>query len=397
MGDLTAQQTAARLGVKLDTIYAYVSRGALQSHRRAGSRTSLFDSDEVERLALRGRPRRTTRPTALDVVIESQLTSFGEGEVFYRGRDISELAVSMTFEQAAHWLWTGEETEESRRWTPVEIDLPDVEDPRQRLQCAAVLAAAKNPLRSDLTPSSVVRTGSALIATMATALPIHPAAPRRARSGARSAKARASVAELLWSRLSPVRPNAKQLALMNATLVVTADYELVPATLAARVAASVRADPYAVALTGLGALAGRLHGRTNRIVYEMLGSAGACGAGPALERSLEVHGFYPGFGQYSYPQCDPRGGFLVDLVREACPSSAVLQTVQELMDVARSRANVLPNIDMGLAVVALAYDMPPHAGEVMLTVARTAGWLAHALEEYGEAPARFRARALPRT
>jgi len=36
--------------------------------------------------------------------------------------------------------------------------------------------------------------------------------------------------------------------------------------------------------------------------------------------------------------------------------------------------------------------MPPEAGEVTFAIARTAGWLAHAIEEYEEQPLRFRAR-----
>lgn len=34
--------------------------------------------------------------------------------------------------------------------------------------------------------------------------------------------------------------------------------------------------------------------------------------------------------------------------------------------------------------------MPATAGETIFAVARTAGWIAHALEEYGERPLRMR-------
>ena len=39
---------ADRLGVKLDTLYAYVSRGLLRSIEVAGSRERHYDADEVE-------------------------------------------------------------------------------------------------------------------------------------------------------------------------------------------------------------------------------------------------------------------------------------------------------------------------------------------------------------
>jgi citrate synthase len=37
--------------------------------------------------------------------------------------------------------------------------------------------------------------------------------------------------------------------------------------------------------------------------------------------------------------------------------------------------------------------MPPQAATAIFAIARTAGWLAHAAEEYGEPPLRFRGRA----
>jgi citrate synthase len=51
VAQLTAPEVADRLGVKLDTVYAYASRGVLRAQHDPGSRQSLFDAAEVERLA----------------------------------------------------------------------------------------------------------------------------------------------------------------------------------------------------------------------------------------------------------------------------------------------------------------------------------------------------------
>ena len=40
---LTTEEAARRLGVKVPTLYAYVSRGLLESHRDPTRRGSLFD------------------------------------------------------------------------------------------------------------------------------------------------------------------------------------------------------------------------------------------------------------------------------------------------------------------------------------------------------------------
>ena len=50
-------------------------------------------------------------------------------------------------------------------------------------------------------------------------------------------------------------------------------------------------------------------------------------------------------------------------------------------------------MDLALAVFSVACGMPAEAGETVFAVARTAGWIAHALEEYEEHPLRMRPSA----
>jgi citrate synthase len=58
----------------------------------------------------------------------------------------------------------------------------------------------------------------------------------------------------------------------------------------------------------------------------------------------------------------------------------------------RRRALPEPNIDFALAVLADVAGMVSGAGEAVFAVARTAGWVAHALEEYArDVPLRPRA------
>src|SRR5690606_1113491 len=81
-GLLGAAEAAARLGVKLDTLYAYVSRGLIRRHRVPGERASAFDPAEIDRLAARGR---SGRSEAREIRIESALTAIENGRYFYRG------------------------------------------------------------------------------------------------------------------------------------------------------------------------------------------------------------------------------------------------------------------------------------------------------------------------
>ena len=54
---LQSEEAARRLGVKVATLYAYVSRGLLESHPEPTAGGSLFDLADIERLAVR-EPRR---------------------------------------------------------------------------------------------------------------------------------------------------------------------------------------------------------------------------------------------------------------------------------------------------------------------------------------------------
>src|ERR1700743_1254796 len=103
---ISAAEAARRLGVKPATLYAYVSRGTLSRKRAAGGRTSLFDADEVERLARRGRPRRLAG--ALHPTGEATLTEIRGDGLRSRGHDAIELAGRRSFEDVAELLWTGE-------------------------------------------------------------------------------------------------------------------------------------------------------------------------------------------------------------------------------------------------------------------------------------------------
>jgi citrate synthase len=204
---------------------------------------------------------------------------------------------------------------------------------------------------------------------------------------------RATVAGRLWPRLTRARPRRALLRALNGALVLLADHELAASTFAARVAASTRADPYAVVLAGLGALAGPLHGRAGRHSRRLLEAAAAEGPAAALADALATYGLYPGFGHPLYPHGDPRAVGLLDLVRSAVGPDA-MAAADDLAMTVRRRAGVEPNIDFALAVLTAAADMRADAAEVVFTVARTAGWLAHAMEEYTAPPLRFRARAV---
>jgi citrate synthase len=388
---LGAGEAARRLGIKQATLYSYVSRGVLRRRTGEDGRSSLFDAGEVESLARRGRPR---HPGAGEFVIESALTEITSDRACYRGLDITALAARYELEDAAWLLWTGELTGRDRGpWRATEAALragraaqaalPPGTLPLERFGVIVPALAAADPLRLQLDPPAVITAAQAIMAGLVDCLPVSA-----------GVGGGASLTERLWGKLCPGSPEEGLKGALRAALVLLADHELAASTFAARVAASVRADPYAVVATGLGAAGGALHGGASLGVEAMLAAAAgpqdvARAVGSLLRRGERI----PGFGHFVYRSGDPRAAFLLGEIRARAPGSPRLAVADALAREVVGRGLPTPNIDFALAVLASVAGMVHGAAEAVFAVARTAGWIGHALEEYARhAPLRPRAR-----
>jgi citrate synthase len=380
---LESEEAARRLGVKLPTLYAYVSRGLVASHPSDDRRRRLFAVEDIEQLALRSRGGRRVESRLASVT--TGITQIREDGVYYRGYPVTDLASSRTFEEVADLLWrTGPEPSD---WVPRRLPRPPQLDTGDLLRWVTVLCGAKDRLRADLRPELVIRSARRLISTM-----VHALTATTTGSSERS-----STAEQLALYLVPAQVAVAARAELDRTvdmaLVLLADHELATSTVAVRVAASTRADLYDATLAGLGTLAGPLHGGASQLAYALLVDAERHGVDRALNECLRWQRVLPGFGHTVYKNGDPRVSPLLDCFdRVARPGQRAL--VASLIELAREHDVPAPNVDLGLAAVTWATGMPTDAGRTIFTIARVAGWTAHYLEELGERPLRFRARAV---
>ena len=353
---VTSTEACQRLGIRSQTLYAYVSRGRLTP--RKDGRRSLFSVDELDGLAANG--RRGTRQARLEVLIDTELTLLEpEGRLAYRGVDVTAIAGSWSFERGAEWLWTGIDRGEPKPWSAPERWLALAGGaagswPADRLRSATAAIAAERAT------GSAAEVGRPLVAALVEALP-----PVRAVGSG------TSIAERLWPRLSTLAPTAPRVAALDAALLLLADHELAVSTVAVRVASSSRARPVDCVLAGLATHGGALHGGISSIVQEAIRSGAPTPAG---------------FGHTVYVGDDPRAATLLPFVR-----AAAAPTRWRAIERA-ARAGEHPNVDLALGGLAHAFDMVDGAGEAIFALARVAGWLAHAQEEHGR-PFRFRPRA----
>jgi citrate synthase len=390
MGELVDARTAAeRLGVDVRTLYAYVSRGSLRRVPGPDSRSSRYDSDDLELLAQRSRPRTLPRPAAsIDLVIATRVSTVTDGTVRYRGRNVLDLvAAGASFENVADLLWQDAAGDWPR---PAAVDeAADLLDALgtstfqvlQRFAIAiaalpaSVLPATTPPTSTPSAPAAQwAAYGRCLIACLAEA-------GGRPRASAGAGAPSRGVAGRLWQRWSPLRPATARVRALNTALVLLAEHELALSTLSVRVAASARATPSACVLAGLSTLSGALHGGAARALHEML-AATAGGDGPQRPPGAVA------FGHLVHRHGDPRTGPLLDAVYGfATPAD------RDFIEGTRRAAQGQPNVDFALGALTYAARMPPEAATAIFAIARTAGWIAHAAEEYGEPPLRFRGRA----
>jgi citrate synthase len=412
MGELVNARTAAeRLGVEVRTLYAYVSRGALRRVPGPDGRSSRYDSDELDLLARRSRPRTLPRPAAsIDLVIATRVSTVTDGMVRYRGTDVLDLVqAEQPFERVADLLWQAAPAESGARWPLPDagerpaLPLPNEIPVLHRFAIAvAALPGASSPgdaAPGDTAPGDTARGDAAPDVAAGPPAPDWPSWGRRTigrlidasgppsrdhshaeRLGQTEPVGNADgaghadpVSRRLWQRWSPLRATAPRVRALDLALVLLAEHELALSTLSVRVAASARATPASCLLAGLSTLSGSLHGGAARTVHDKLAA-----------REPVV----TGFGHPVHRHGDPRVTPLLEAVYAvATPAD------RQLIETARQEAQKPLNVDFALGALTYTARMPAEAATAIFAIARVAGWIAHAAEEYDEQPLRFRGRA----
>src|SRR5262245_26027524 len=115
---LSARQAADALGVTRATLYAYASRGQIQSEPVPGDpRSRRYHRDDIERWRDRRELRRDPGRAAErglhwgSPVLPSGITLIQDGALYYRGRDAIALAGTATLEEVAALLWGADASE----------------------------------------------------------------------------------------------------------------------------------------------------------------------------------------------------------------------------------------------------------------------------------------------
>jgi citrate synthase len=361
---LTAQQAADRLGIKLETLYAYVSRGRLRSVAVEGSRQRHYREEDIEAFHAARSGMRASQEVdteALMPIIDSSICLIDEGRLYYRGQDAIRLSDSATLEDVARLLWQDETSKPPPKQRSSPRRRGQVGDPHapplgiiERCQIRLAELSSVDSEALDLSRFAVAKCGwhilAELVATITGTFPSDR--PVHAQFAAR------------WG-LDPTGAD-----LVRRCLVLLADHELNASTFAARCVASTGASPYAAVSAALGALSGHRHGgAATRVETAFHALKGTGDPIMAMAEKLFRGDDVPGIGQPLYPEGDPR-------------AVAILYALSLTLPQARRLVGRRPNVDFALAAATTVLGLPQGTALALFVVGRTVGWVAHAMEQY---------------
>jgi citrate synthase len=126
---------------------------------------------------------------------------------------------------------------------------------------------------------------------------------------------------------------------------------------------------------------GPRHGTSNDALESFVATLPTRGMEKAVRVRLERGVHVPGFGHPLYPLGDPRGALLVSAARAIATRDQRVGRTLQLVDAMRALRGAEPALDAGLVALAEALALPPGSATALFALGRSAGWIAHVLEQ----------------
>jgi citrate synthase len=350
----------------------------------------------------------TTFAKGLEGVIaaESEICQIDgtNGKLYYRGYSIEDLAEHSTFDETTYLLLheklpSRAELEDFRRRMrqsrqlpePVQEmirDFPPAGSVMELLQ--SVIAYLSGTVEHQIRHSTTCNCRQTLhqIAQM----PVVLATYERFKKGEPYLDSRPDLsdgANFLYL-LRGEEPSEEEGRALDVCLVLHAEHGFNASTFTGRVVASTYSTCYCSISAAIGALAGFLHGGANERVLDMLDEVGSKENVDAwLDTTLSQRGKVMGMGHRVYKAKDPRAiiaeQMLLDL-SEKKGDRRLYDLLKQIEQSFRGRMEetgkpIYPNVDFFSGSVYAMLGIPRYLFTPLFAAARSAGWLAHILEQ----------------
>src|SRR5574337_698306 len=190
-------------------------------------------------------------------------------------------------------------------------------------------------------------------------------------------------------QLNPVATKA-----LDLLFILHADHEQNASTSTVRLVGSTGANPYASIAAGITALWGPAHGGANEAVLKMLEEIGTPdNVESAVSRAKDKDDNFRlmGFGHRVYKNFDPRAQIIHKMCHQVLDELGVndplLEVAMKLEEAALKdeyfiERKLYPNVDFYSGIIYKALGIPTEMFTVMFAIARTAGWIAHWIEQH---------------
>jgi len=389
---LSSKEACEMLGIKPATLYTYVSRGLLNPIRQPNSNSNRYRRAELESLQVRSQAHGGHAAAAAmairwgQPVLNTSITEITPEGPRYRGHLFEDLARHPgVFENVAELLWSGVLPDDPHTWdvTPLRADVQRAMDgvPKADIRLVRVFSIASTvlggvPLTDELRSGSISRYSHELLLAFASAAGV--LGPTRRFFG--PSRETSVAAHMLTALGVPVTEQATRA--VNAALIASADHDLASATLSARIAASVGAGLHACIVSALAVQSGSALAGGCELVEDLLfGIRSEPHLKKRVREADQRRQRLPGFGLPLYPDGDPRARHLIRLALSIAPASREVEFAAKFVDQVRDRSAVHANLEVGLAILSLALGLPQRSSAALWVVGRTAGWIAHVLEQ----------------
>lgn len=398
-GFISAVEATRLLGIRPQTLYAYVSRGWISSTALPGRKERLYSREDVERVRRRSDARAghgAVAAAAMDwgePIFSTSITEITLQGPCYRGHPaITLIRQQHSFEAVAELLWVGTLPTEAPNW-PVQrpskalLNLSDIISalaPRTNILETFATVLLVLGLRRGSTAQRVAggktlqaarETLQALVACLGLIGPGRQFRPMRQGE---------TILQALMTSLGVTAQHENREAL-RAILILLADHELSPGTFCARVVASGGGSLQSCLASALCATSGVDVGSMYQQVERLLGRTRSASvlmrrAHELMDRGQNV----PGFQHPLYPDGDPRAAEFLDIARRRTDPLPQSRAIFEFIDQMRRSANMHPRQELAMVVLNRSLGLPAEAAPALFSLSRLAGWVAHVLEQRSE-------------
>ncbi len=337
-----------------------------------------------------------------------------EGQLYYRGFSIEDLAKNSTYEEVAFLLLYGNLPNRAQLKEFSSLLVSNRDLPREiieQLQITPPTTPSMSVLQSTLAllgnfdhelPDESQEANQRKATRIIAKVPTVVAAWERIRNNqlpTAPEKTLSHAANFLYM-LKGVKPKEEITRLFDIDLVLHAEHAFNASTFTARVIASTGADIYTALSGAIGSLAGKLHGGAVTYNYNQLLDIGdVANVETWVKTQFDTGKRVMGMGHAVYKTMDPRAtiikGMAEDLIQKITGiAPKLLDITNKLVEVTqeefkqRKGREIYPNVDLYTPSVYAAIGIPVEAFAPIFTISRVAGWAAHVLEQqFPEAPA----------